>query len=47
MGTTLTARTLDPADAYEIFPGILLYNLGDRLYTYKPGKSLFRGDRGF
>jgi peptide/nickel transport system substrate-binding protein len=39
MGTTLTARTLDPADAYEIFPGILLYNLGDRLYTYEPGTT--------
>ncbi|HEY9881119.1 MAG TPA: ABC transporter substrate-binding protein [Leptolyngbyaceae cyanobacterium] len=39
MGTTLQARTLDPADAYEIFPGILLYNLGDRLYTYKPGTT--------
>ncbi|MEO1067549.1 MAG: ABC transporter substrate-binding protein [Cyanobacteria bacterium J06638_6] len=39
MGTTLTARTLDPADAYETFPGILLYNLGDRLYTYEPGTT--------
>jgi peptide/nickel transport system substrate-binding protein len=39
MGTTLSARTLDPADAYEIFPGVLLYNLGDRLYTYKPGTT--------
>ncbi|MGB5975375.1 MAG: peptide ABC transporter substrate-binding protein, partial [Nodosilinea sp.] len=39
MGTTLTARTLDPADAYETFPGILLYNLGDRLYTYDPGTT--------
>lgn len=39
MGTTLSARTLDPADAYEIFPGILLYNLGDRLYTYTPGTT--------
>lgn len=39
MGTTLTARTLDPADAYEIFPGILLYNLGDRLYAYEPGTT--------
>ena len=39
MGTTLRARTLDPADAYEIFPGILLYNLGDRLYTYAPGTT--------
>jgi peptide/nickel transport system substrate-binding protein len=39
MGTTLEARTLDPADAYEIFPGILLTNLGDRLYTYRPGST--------
>ncbi|MBE9138994.1 peptide ABC transporter substrate-binding protein [Nodosilinea sp. LEGE 07088] len=39
IGTTLTARTLDPADAYETFPGILLYNLGDRLYTYEPGTT--------
>jgi peptide/nickel transport system substrate-binding protein len=39
IGTTLEARTLDPADSYEIFPGILLYNLGDRLYTYKPGTT--------
>ncbi|MEO0458642.1 MAG: ABC transporter substrate-binding protein [Cyanobacteria bacterium P01_A01_bin.114] len=39
IGTTLSARTLDPADAYEIFPGILLYNLGDRLYTYSPGTT--------
>ncbi|EDX87753.1 hypothetical protein S7335_5463 [Synechococcus sp. PCC 7335] len=39
MGTTLSARTLDPADAYEIFPGILLYNMGDRLYTYSPGTT--------
>lgn len=39
MGTTLTARTLDPADAYEIFPGILLHNLGDQLYAYDPGTT--------
>ncbi|WP_225913916.1 ABC transporter substrate-binding protein [Leptolyngbya ohadii] len=39
MGTTLEVRTIDPADAYETFPGILLYNLGDRLYTYKPGTT--------
>ncbi|MEM1281306.1 MAG: peptide ABC transporter substrate-binding protein, partial [Cyanobacteria bacterium P01_H01_bin.152] len=39
MGTTLTARTLDPADAYEIFPGILLHNLGDQLYAYEPGTT--------
>ena len=39
MGTTLSVRTLDPADSYEIFPGILLYNLGDRLYAYEPGST--------
>jgi peptide/nickel transport system substrate-binding protein len=39
VGTTLQARTLDPADVYEIFPEILNYNLGDRLYTYKPGTT--------
>ncbi|HEY9698223.1 MAG TPA: ABC transporter substrate-binding protein [Trichocoleus sp.] len=39
LGTTLPVRTLDPADAYELFPGILLYNLGDRLYSYKPGTT--------
>ena len=39
IGTTLSARTLDPADAYDIFPGIMLYNLADRLYTYAPGTT--------
>jgi peptide/nickel transport system substrate-binding protein len=39
IGTTLSARTLDPADAYEIFPGILLHNLGDQLYAYEPGTT--------
>ena len=39
MGTTQKVRTLDPADAYELFPGILLFNLGDRLYTYEPGTT--------
>lgn len=39
IGTTLEARTVDPADAYELFPGILLQNLGDRLYTYQPGTT--------
>lgn len=36
MGTTQTVETLDPADAYSIFGGILLHNMGDRLYTYQP-----------
>jgi peptide/nickel transport system substrate-binding protein len=34
-----TVSTLDPADAYSIFSGNLLYNLGDRLYSYKLGTS--------
>ncbi len=36
MGTTQKVETLDPADAYTIFTGILLFNMGDRLYTYEP-----------
>lgn len=39
LGTTGRIRTLDPADAYEILSGNLLYNLGDRLYTNKPGTT--------
>lgn len=37
LGTTAKARTLDPADSYEILSGNLLYNLGDRLYTTDSG----------
>jgi peptide/nickel transport system substrate-binding protein len=39
IGTTATISTIDPADAYSIFSGLLLYNLGDRLYTYKSGTN--------
>ena len=39
LGTTAKVRTLDPADAYDIWAGNLLYNLGDRLYTYEPGTT--------
>ena len=39
LGTTATISTIDPADAYNIFAGNLLYNLGDRLYTYKLGST--------
>jgi peptide/nickel transport system substrate-binding protein len=39
LGTTAVIRTIDPADAYELFSGNLLYNLGDRLYTYAPGTT--------
>ncbi|WP_460192774.1 ABC transporter substrate-binding protein [Thermosynechococcus sp. FA-CM-4201] len=39
IGTTARLRTLDPADAYENLAGLLLLNLGDRLYSYE-GKDL-------
>jgi peptide/nickel transport system substrate-binding protein len=39
IGTTLKSRTIDPADAYEVISGNLLYNLGDRLYGYKLGTT--------
>ncbi|MFZ4666439.1 MAG: ABC transporter substrate-binding protein [Prochlorotrichaceae cyanobacterium] len=39
LGTTSKIRTLDPADAYEIMSGNLLYNLGDRLYTNRVGST--------
>ncbi|WP_253188453.1 ABC transporter substrate-binding protein [Leptolyngbya sp. 'hensonii'] len=40
IGTTAGVRTLDPANAYELWAGNLLYNLGDRLYTYNPEGQL-------
>jgi len=39
VGTTAVISTLDPADANTIFANNLLYNLGDRLYTYKSGST--------
>jgi peptide/nickel transport system substrate-binding protein len=39
LGTTASVSTLDPADAYSTFTGMLLYNLSDRLYTYKIGST--------
>jgi len=42
IGTTAKIRTLDPADAYELFTNNLLYNLGDRLYTYAPGTTTLK-----
>ncbi len=39
VGTTAAISSIDPADAYSIFAGELLYNLGDRLYTYKLGST--------
>ncbi len=38
-GTTASVSTIDPADAYSSIAGILLHNLGDRLYAYKPGTA--------
>lgn len=35
IGTTNKPRTLDPADAYETGSLALIYNMSDRLYTYK------------
>lgn len=35
LGTTATISTIDPADASSSFASMLLYNLSDRLYTYK------------
>jgi peptide/nickel transport system substrate-binding protein len=39
IGMTSKLRTLDPADAYEVASGTLLYNLGDRLYNNKSGST--------
>lgn len=39
IGTTQNLRTIDPADAYEVISGNLLYNLGDRLYAYELGTT--------
>nr|WP_229425976.1 ABC transporter substrate-binding protein [Lusitaniella coriacea] len=39
IGMTSNPRTLDPADGYEIIALNLIYNLGETLYTYKPGTS--------
>ncbi len=39
IGTTSTIRTLDPADAYDLLSGNILFNVCDRLYTYKSGTT--------
>lgn len=39
IGITEKIRTLDPADSYEITSGTFLYNMGDRLYSYKSGTT--------
>lgn len=42
IGMTSKIRTLDPADAYENASGTLLYNMGERLYTYEPGTTTLK-----
>ena len=39
IGTTLNPRSLDPADSYELAGLMVIYNLGDTLYTYELGKT--------
>ncbi|MBE9221639.1 peptide ABC transporter substrate-binding protein [Cyanobacterium stanieri LEGE 03274] len=38
-GTTLRARTLDPADSYDLAGMNLIYNVGESLYTYDVGTT--------
>ncbi len=39
VGTILQPRTLDPADSYELASLMVIYNLGDTLYTYELGAT--------
>ena len=39
VGTTLKARTLDPADSYELAGLNIIYNVGESLYTYELGTT--------
>ncbi len=39
IGTILRPRTLDPADSYELAGLMVIYNLGDTLYSYKLGTT--------
>ncbi len=39
IGTTLKARTLDPADSYELAGLNIIYNVGESLYTYQLGTT--------
>jgi len=39
IGTTLKARTIDPADSYEAAGLNLIYNVAESLYTYKLGTT--------
>ncbi|MEB3309200.1 MAG: ABC transporter substrate-binding protein [Snowella sp.] len=39
IGTILRPRTLDPADSYELAGLMVIYNLGETLYSYKLGTT--------
>lgn len=39
LGTILKPRTLDPADSYELASLMIVYNLGETLYTYQLGTT--------
>ena len=39
VGTILKPRTIDPADSYEAAGLIIIYNLGETLYTYQLGTT--------
>lgn len=39
VGTILKPRTIDPADSYELAGLMVIYNLGETLYTYKLGTT--------
>lgn len=39
IGTVLKPRTLDPADSYELAGLMVVYNLGETLYSYKLGTT--------
>jgi peptide/nickel transport system substrate-binding protein len=39
IGTILKPRTIDPADSYELAGLMVIYNLGETLYTYKLGTT--------
>ena len=39
VGTTLKPRTIDPADSYDLAGLLVVYNLGETLYSYKLGTT--------
>ncbi|MFM7191416.1 MAG: hypothetical protein ACKOX2_11450, partial [Microcystaceae cyanobacterium] len=39
IGTVLKPRTIDPADSYDLAGLMVVYNLGETLYTYQLGTT--------